>query len=133
MGLREKFNRRRQAAERNQRGIGLVETLIAVAVLGTAVTTFIVALSTGMLGIGAQDEGRVSQGLAQSQMEYVKSLDFVTGASSYPPIDTPSGYEIQVSVASLPEPADADIQLITVEILRDGQNVLTLDGYKVNR
>ena len=119
--------------ERSQRGIGLVETLIAVAVLGTAVTTFIVALSTGMLGIGTQDEGRVSQGLAQSQMEYVKSLDFVTGASSYPSIDTPSGYEIQVNVASLPEPADTDIQLITVEILRDGQNVLTLDGYKVNR
>ena len=134
MARRIEFKRMlRVISRRKQQGIGLAETLVAVAVLGTAVTAFVSALSTGVIGVGVHDEGSVSQGLAQSQMEYVKSVEFVPGASSYPVIDTPSGYDIEVDVSPLRAPGDADIQLISVTVLRDGQSVLVIDGYKVNR
>lgn len=116
-----------------QSGIGLVETLVAVAILGTAVTAFVVALNTGLLGVGAQDEGRIAQQLAQTQLEYTKSVAYVSGAVTYPAVTTPPGYDIEVNVSALDPPADSDIQRITVIVSRDGEDILSVDGYKVNR
>ncbi len=115
-----------------QRGLGLVETLVGVAILGTSVVAFVIALSAGSIAVGEQDEEVVAQGLAQSQLEYVKSCAYDAGASTYPAEPAPEGYTISVGVSSVPN-TDADIQRITVTILRDGENVLTVEDYKVNR
>ena len=50
-----------------------METLVAVAILGTSVVAFVVALSAGSIAVGEQDEIAVAQGLAQTQLEYTKS------------------------------------------------------------
>jgi type II secretory pathway pseudopilin PulG len=115
-----------------QPGLGLVETLVAVAILGIAVVAFVIALSVGSTAVGAQDEATATQGLAQSQLEYVKSQPYDPGAVTYPALATPPGYDLTVAVAYVPG-ADADIQKITVTVLRDGDNVLTVSDYKVNR
>ena len=115
-----------------QRGLGLVETLVAVAILGTSVVAFVVALSAGSIAIGQQDEEVVAQGLAQAQQEYTKSYAYDAGASTYPAVAAPEGYTISVGVSSVPN-TDADIQKITVTVLRNGENVLTIEDYKVNR
>lgn len=115
-----------------QRGLGLVETLVAVAILGTSVVAFVVALSAGSIAVGQQDEEVVAQGLAQAQLEYIKSYVYDAGASTYPAIAAPEGYTISVAVSSVPN-TDADIQKITASILRGGENVLTVENYKVNR
>jgi Tfp pilus assembly protein PilV len=117
---------------RDQRGLGLVEALVAVAILGTSVVAFVVALSTGMIAIGEQDEQVVAQGLAQTQLEYTKSYAYNPGASTYPVVAAPPGYMVNVGVGPVPD-AGPDIQKITVTVLRGGQNVLTLQDYKVNR
>ena len=117
---------------RDQRGLGLVEALVALAILGTSVVAFVVALSTGTIAIGEQDKEVVAQGLAQTQLEFTKSCVFSPGAITYPAVDAPSGYAIDVGVNSVPG-AGPDIQKITVSVLRDGQNVLTVQDYKVNR
>ncbi len=115
-----------------QRGLGLVETLVAVAILGTSVVAFVAALSAGSLATGAQNEAVVAQGLAQTQLEYTKSSAYDPGASTYPAVSAPEGYTVSVAVAPVPG-ADANIQKITVTILRDGESILTVDDYKVNR
>lgn len=115
-----------------QTGLGLVETLVAVAILGTSVVAFVVALSTGSIAVGKQDEDVVAQGLAQSQLEYVKSCSYDAGASTYPAEAAPEGYTISVGVSSVPN-TDDDIQKVTVSIIRDGENILTVEDYKVNR
>ncbi len=115
-----------------QQGLGLVETLVAVAILGIAVVAFIVALSVGSTAVGGQNEATVAQGLAQSQLEYTKSQAYDPGAATYPAVVTPPGYNLTVAVASLPG-TDADIQKVTVTVLRDGAGVLTASDYKVNR
>ncbi len=115
-----------------QRGLGLVETLVAVAILGTSVVAFVVALSAGSIAVGQQDEEVVAQGLAQAQLEYTKSYAYNAGASTYPTVAAPEGYTVSANVSSVPN-TDEDIQKITATVLRDGENVLTVEDYKVNR
>ena len=115
-----------------QKGLGLVESLVAVAILGTAVTAFIVALSAGSIAVREQEEQVVAQGLAQTQLEYVKSYSYDAEATAYPTVDMPEGYAISVEVSSVPD-TDADIQKITVTISRQAEDILAVENYKVNR
>lgn len=115
-----------------QRGLGLVETLVAVAILGTSVVAFVIALSVGSIAVGENDAEVIAQGLAQSQMEYTKSYAYDSGAVTYPLITAPEDYGISVSVSSVPN-TDADIQKITVIITRESEAVLQVEDYKVNR
>jgi type II secretory pathway pseudopilin PulG len=131
-----KTRRQRLARGKNraygQKGLGLVETLVAVAILGTSVVAFVAALSAGSIAVGEQDEKVVAQSLAQTQLEYTKSYPYDPEATTYPTVDTPESYVISVDVASIPD-TDADIQKITVIISRDSETILTVEDYKVNR
>ena len=115
-----------------QKGLGLVETLVAVALLGTSVVAFVVALSAGSIAAGEQEQETVSQGLAQTQVEYTKNYPYNPGAGTYPAIAAPAGYTISVGVSSVPG-TDVNIQKITVTVLRDSVNLLMVSDYKVNR
>jgi type II secretory pathway pseudopilin PulG len=117
---------------KSQRGLGLVETLVAVAILGTAVVAFVVSLSAGSLAVSEQDTETVAQTLAQTQMEYIKNYPFNPAAITYPTVVAPGGYTINVGV-SLVGGTDANIQKITVDILQSGASVFLVSGYKVNR
>ena len=114
----------------SQKGMGLVETLVAVAILGTSVAAFVVALSAGSLTVGEQGKEAVAQSLAQTQMEYTKGEPY---AITYPALAAPASYSVSVNVFSVPGTDIADIQKITVTILNDGVNLLTVSDYKVNR
>jgi type II secretory pathway pseudopilin PulG len=116
----------------DQRGLGLVESLIAVAILGVAVVAFVIALSAGSIAVREQDQEVVAQSLAQTQLEYIKSYTYDPTATTYPAVDTPAGYAISVDVISIPD-TDDDIQKITVTISRDVGDILTVEDYKVNR
>ena len=116
----------------DQRGLGLVETLVAVAILGTSVVAFAVALSAVSIAVGKQDEEVVAQSLVQTQLEYTKSYPYDPEATTYPTVDTPEGYVISVDVASIPD-TDADIQKITVTISRESVDLIIVEDYKVNR
>jgi len=116
----------------DQRGIGLAETLVAVAVLGTAVVAFVVSLSAGSLAVNEQDKETVAQTLAQTQIEYTKNYLYNPAAATYPAVTTPSGYTITIGVSSVTG-TDSNMQKITVNVLRAGSSVLLVSDYKVNR
>jgi len=126
----------------DQRGLGLVESLVAVAILGVAVVALLIVLSAGTVAVGECNQQMVVQSLARTQLEYVKSQDYILTAAydpdnpdaSYNTVDTPEGYAIAVEVEAILEPAtDGNIQKITVTISRDGEDILTIEGYKVDR
>jgi len=131
---RKEMSRLRQLNKRvhNQRGIGLVETLVAVAILGTAVVAFIVSLSTGSLTVSEQDKETVAQSLAQTQVEYTKNYAYNPAAATYPTVAAPAGYAITVGVGPVAG-TDSNMQKITVTILRDGSAIFLVSDYKVNR
>jgi len=116
----------------DERGFGLVETLAAVAILGVAVVALVLGLSTGSITVREGNQELVAQSLAQTQLEYVKDYPYDPAATTYPTVDTPEGYSIGVEAGSIPD-ADTDIQRITVTISRDGEAILTVKDYKVNR
>jgi len=131
----------------DQRGFGLVESLVAVAILGVAVVALVIVLSAGAVAVGECNQEVVAQSLARTQLEYTKSYRlYNSGATTYPyvytydethnpsPITLPEGYGISVAVGSIPEAGgDTDIQKITVTISRGGEDILTIEDYKVNR
>ena len=128
----------------DQRGLGLVESLIAVAILGVAVVAFVMALSAGAVAVREGNQQVVAQSLTRTQMEYTKDYPYNSEATTYPyvytydgtynpnPITLPEGYDISVEVDSIPD-TDTDIQKITVTISLGDENILTVEDYKVNR
>ena len=63
---------------RDQRGLGLVESVVAVAILGVAVVAFVVALSTGSIAVREKEHEVTAQSLVQAQLEYGKGMYIVT-------------------------------------------------------
>ena len=116
---------------KGQRGIGLVETLVAVAILGTSVVAFVATLSTGSLAVSEHDQETIAQRLAQNQIEYTKNQVF-DPAGLYTVLATPAGYTVTIATNPVAG-ADDDMQKITVTVLRDGSGVFEVSGYKVNR
>jgi type II secretory pathway pseudopilin PulG len=116
----------------SQKGIGLVETLVAVAILGTSVVAFVVSLSVGSLTVNELDRQTVAQSLAQTQIEYIKNLAFIPGAATYPVLAAPATYTVSVDVSGVPG-TDMNIQKITVNVRKDGVDILEVTNYKVKR
>ncbi|HEY41840.1 MAG TPA: type II secretion system protein [Dehalococcoidia bacterium] len=117
---------------RDERGIGLAETLVAIAIIGITAVAFITALSTGALAVRESDQEAVAQQLARTQLEYVKSLPYDATGATYLTMDTPSGYTISLETDASVY-TDTDIQELTVTIYRDSETILTVDAYKVKR
>jgi type II secretory pathway pseudopilin PulG len=109
-----------------------LESIIAIAILGGAVITLVVTMSGGALAVSENDRQAVAQGLARTQLEYVKNYAFDPGATTYPTVSAPEGYSISVGVTAVPG-AGADIQKITANVTRDGAVILSAEDYKVNR
>ena len=115
----------------SQTGFGIIESLITLAVVGLGLVAMAGALSSSSLGLREVKEQVGAVGLARTQMEYTKAAAFdVTGA--YPTVTPPSAYEVAVAAEAVPG-ADGNIQRITVTVSQEGQPVLTVEGYKVNR
>ena len=117
----------------SQEGVGLIEALIATAIVGVALTAFVTTLSTSSFAVSTTSEQVTAANLARSQMEYTKSQAYVTAPTSYDTITPPSeDYSISAMSSPLPE-ADDNIQKVVVNISHHGEVVFTLEDLKVNR
>lgn len=121
----------------SQWGLTLLETLVALLILGTIAVAFLSGLVTSTRAAFNTDEQATAVNLAQSQMEWVKSSAFVVGATTYTPAIIPSdsdydGYSVNITAVRV-NPSDDYLQKITVTVARDGETVMTLEGYKGDR
>ena len=118
-------------------GITLIETLVALALIGIIGLTFLSGLATTSKATANADERTTAESLAQSQMEWTKNVDYVYDAAEYSPAETPdvndyAGYSSTIAAQPLHNPDDG-IQKITVTVKRSGKGILKLEGYKVDR
>ena len=121
----------------HESGVSLIETLVALAIVGTIAVTFLGGVSTSSKAAFTVDERSTGESLARSQMEWVKKVDYVYGTTEYPPAQMPSGgyyskYSAIITAASIRVPDDG-IQKITVTIKHSDKRVIKLEGYKVDR
>ncbi|MDP2932039.1 MAG: type II secretion system protein [Chloroflexota bacterium] len=116
-------------------GIMLLETLVALAVLGVAGVAFVSALGTVSKATTIADERAVAESLVRSQLEYVGSYAYQAVPTTYPADPTltiPAGWTI-TSTAALVHVTDDGIQKVTVQVTHLGKAVLSVVTYKVNR
>jgi prepilin-type N-terminal cleavage/methylation domain-containing protein len=148
---------------KNEKGVTLIEVLIALAVLGIVSVAFLSGLATSSKAIFVADEIATSESLARSQMEYVKKQAY-NPAGAYDPGPPPSGGEATYDKSSAipdgytiwsvdragatvtdiigvpwdtqnnqPSSTDEGIQKIKLVIKHHGDEAVTLEDYKVDR
>ena len=120
---------------RQESGLTLLETVVALAVLGTIAVTFLSGLVTTSKAAITLDERATAESLAQSQMEWVQNASY--NATGYSPTTIPSSsdytnYSVNITAEPLYDPDDG-IQKIIVTVNRSDEQVFTLEGYKVER
>ncbi len=117
---------------RRESGTTLLETVVALAVLGIIAVTFLGGLVTTSKAAFTTDERATAESLARSQMEWVQNASY--DATQYSPAPIPSGKDyVNYSTNITAEPLDTGIQKITVTVKHSDKQVFTLEGYKVNR
>ncbi len=122
----------RRVVAGGQEGVGLVETLVAVAILGVTLVTLLAAISTGSIGVATTEERVTAENLARSQLEYTKSQPYLTAPASYPTVTPPAGYAVSAEATSIPG-GDSSIQKITVTVTRGSETLITVEDFKVDR
>jgi prepilin-type N-terminal cleavage/methylation domain-containing protein len=113
-----------------EKGVSLIETLIAIALLGIIGTS----LTSGMMGIykarPIASEQDIGKSLAQSQLEAALEQPY---ALSYSPAPVPANYgNYTVDIQTEPFRM-GQIEKITVTVLHEDKEVSTLEAYKINR
>ena len=122
---------------RRESGVTLLETVVALAILGTIGVIFLSGLTTTSKAAFIFDEQATAESLARSQMEWAQNADYVYDATQYSPTPIPSGkdyinYSATITAEPLHNPDDG-IQKITVTVKHSGETVTKLQGYKVDR
>lgn len=120
----------------DQAGIGLVESLVAIALLGITMTSFVTNLSAGTIAVRVHNENTIAQGLAQTQIEVIKAAPYDKTGKSYQTVERPEGYDIKIAVnPAVDEKGNAKktIQKVSVMVFHNEEAVFNLEDYKVNR
>jgi prepilin-type N-terminal cleavage/methylation domain-containing protein len=127
--------------ESGQRGLTLIEILVALGILAAVAVVFLLGMSTSSKAIMVSQEAVAVDSLAKSQMENIKSwaYDDVNDPPQYENAkltDIPDGYDITITAAHLDPDGDGftdddGLQKITVNVTHDGEIAFTLVGYKV--
>lgn len=136
MGQR-RINCRLGRSTGGESGMALIESMVALVLVSTIVIASLSGLATASRATFIADEQSTAESLARSQMEWVKKSAYVSSTANYTAATIPSGsdytgYSVNITAASLNNPDDG-IQKITVTVGHYGKQVLSLDGYKVNR
>lgn len=120
-----------------QRGVTLMESVIALAVLGLIAVAILSALATGAKASMIAKEQATAESLARSEVEYVKRSSYDPSATTYPIdlsiVPTAEGWTIPDAVVAAVPSRDASIQMITVTVSRHGEAILSITDYKANR
>jgi prepilin-type N-terminal cleavage/methylation domain-containing protein len=114
---------------REERGMTLIEIVVAVALFSLVVSALLLSLSTGVLGTHSVDQRTIATNLARSQLEYIKSQPYVEPISYGLVSPIPSGYTVKVEGTVV---NSGLLQHITVTVSYDDKSVV-VSGYKLNR
>ena len=128
-------------------GVGLIETLVALALLGIIAASFLGGLATASKAAFTADERATAECLARSQLEYVKGQGYISHIDpehgDYLVITTtPAGYNSVETTAVPIDPAtgqplapgeDNGIQKITITVKHDDKSVLIVSDFKRER
>jgi len=131
------FLRIRKTLIPGESGISLLETLVALAVLGTIAVTFLNGMVISTKAAFTTDKQATAESLARSQVEWIQDTAYTANTSQYSIASIPEGkdyvyYSANIIVESLNNPDDG-IQKITAIVYYQNEEIVKLEGYKVDR
>jgi len=117
-------------------GVTLIETLVALAILGVIGAAFLGGLTTASRATTITDERATAESLVRSEMEYVESYAYQYDATAYPVnpgLTIPEGWNLLQPSVEPVHATDDGLQKVTVTAERNGVTVLSVEMYKVDR
>jgi len=120
----------------SQSGMTLIETLVALAILGLVAAAFLYGLATASKATIIANEQTIAESLVRSEIEYVKNCDYQYLASEYPiapALTIPEGWTVPPPVVELVHATDDGIQKVTVTAEYNGETIFSVVVYKVDR
>jgi type II secretory pathway pseudopilin PulG len=115
---------------KSEKGSSLLETIVALALLGIIGVVFLSATATSSGSRLVADEHTTARILAESQMENLKKQTY---AFAYDPIAIPADYAGYSAIVDIDNMRNGNIQKLVVTIRHHDKNITTLESYKVNR
>jgi len=129
---------------RGQKGVALVEILVAIAILGVVAVAFLSALTTAYGAVIVADRHTKAESLTRTAFEYMRNASYddcdnpikafpaewVPDATSGYPYGLDANYEVQVISSLLSDNSTRPVKKITVVILYRGTAVDTTTTYR---
>ena len=115
---------------KSERGASLIETLVALVLLGIIGAAFLNALAMTSNARSLADERASARIIAESQTENITKQDYNFSYDTIPIPDEYAGYSALIDIDPF---RNGSIQKITVTINHHSREVASLESYKVNR
>lgn len=121
---------------KSEEGFSLIEVLVSVMILAMIGLAFLSGLTTVIKGTVISNEQAIAESLVRAEAEYVKGCAYQPYPSVYP-VDTeltiPSRWNIPQPTVELVHATDDGIQKVTITAEHDGEAILSIEIYKVDR
>lgn len=114
---------------KGEKGLSLIETIAAVALLGLIGASFLGGLATTSTARVTADERASAKILAETIMENVKKQSYATTYE----FTIPDQYEGYTATIDAVKERNSNIQKVTITVHHRDNDVITLESYKVNR
>lgn len=119
-----------------EKGITMIEAVIALAIIGLVTVAFLSGLATASKGTILSREQTTAESLVRSEIEYVRSCTYDYYASTYP-VDSgltiPVGWVVPLPVVEPVHASDDGLQKVTVSAEHNGEAILSITIYKADR
>ena len=121
---------------KGEKGISLIETIVAVALLGIVSTVFLGSMGTAAKATIISDQRVTAEVLARTHIEYTKDYPYDYFATEYPvdpTLDIPYGWSMENPTVEALHGTDDGIQKVTITVQCHGRTMFSAFFYKVDR
>lgn len=132
-----------QRLRADEKGFSLVEEVVAIGLVSLGMLLLVAMVTTGTLGVTVLGDRVTAESLARSQLEVIKNAAYEPDptANPYPTVSTSAPYSLDVDIEYWVATSESftttvtndGLQRITATVARDGDDVLSLQEYKVDR
>jgi type II secretory pathway pseudopilin PulG len=110
----------------------MIEMMLAVAIVGTAMLATVSAFSTAAKTSKFVQETTTAEWIAISQIELIRVAAFQVAPGVYASVSAPAGYSVSNATSAVIG-GDANIQIVTVTVDRGTDQIYVTSALKVNR
>ena len=142
-GFLHRFRRWIRRPIHDTAGFSLVEELVALGLVAVGLVLLVAIITTGSIGVTTVTQKTTAGSLARSQLELVKSAAYEPdpSANPYPSLSVPAGYTVSLTIDYWDEAnqtftssvTNDGLQRINVTVSSDGDDLVTLQDFKVDR